>query len=189
MSREFLEYVNHPRYGQGPRITGLNPQGDNAGGSVTLHWHSPEGVRIPDTAIPAGLTRQTRATIPVTHYFDAKRQCVDCGRWFIFFAAEQKFWYEELGFPLESDCIRCAVCRKKQRGLEEKRQRYEELFHVRDRTVVQEREMAECSLSLIEEGLFGERQLERVRYILKRLPPGPERESMWTRVQTLERGG
>ena len=26
MSLEFHEFVTHPRYGQGPRITGLNPE-------------------------------------------------------------------------------------------------------------------------------------------------------------------
>lgn len=96
MSPEFREFVTHPRYGQGPRFTGLNPENDNATGRVFLHWHSPQGVRIPNTAIPADVSRQVPATIPVTHYFDAKRRCADCGRAFLFFAAEQKYWYEEL---------------------------------------------------------------------------------------------
>jgi hypothetical protein len=146
-------------------------------------------VRIPNTAIPADLSRQMPATVPVTHYFDAKRQCVDCGKPFIFFAAEQKYWYEELGFPLESDCVRCVVCRKKQQGLELKRDRYEELFHVEARTVEQNLEMAECALSLAEVGVFGKRQLERVRATLKKVPSGAKLQALWERVHALEAGG
>lgn len=189
MSPEFREFVAHPRYGQGPRVTGLNPQSDYATGRVFLHWHSAEGVRIPNTAIAADVSRQAPATIPVTHYYDAKRQCADCRKPFIFFAAEQKFWYEELGFPLESDCIRCVFCRKKQQGLELSRQRYEELFHIQARTSRQNREMVECSLALVEAGIFGRRQLERTRSILKALGSEPELQRLWERMRALESGG
>jgi Probable zinc-ribbon domain len=188
MSPEFREFVTHPRYGQGPRITGLNPESDLATGRVFLHWHSAKGVRIPNTAIPADVSRQRPATIPVTHYFDAKRQCADCGSPFIFFAAEQKYWYEELGFPLESDCLRCVVCRKKQQGLELNRLRYEELFHVQDRTPEQELEMAEYALSLVEAGVFGKRQIERVRSSLKKISSHAKLRALWERVHALEGG-
>ena len=114
----------------------------------------------------------------------------DCDRPFIFFAAEQKYWYEELGFPLESDCVRCVVCRKKQQGLELKRQRYEELFHVPERTPEQNLEMAECALSLVEAGVFAkQRQLERVRATLKRVSSDPKLQALWERVHALEAGG
>jgi hypothetical protein len=189
MHPEFREFVIHPRYGQGPKITGLNPENDLVTGRVFLHWHSPEGVRIPNTAIPADLSRQGPATVPVTHYFDAKRKCVDCARPFIFFAAEQKYWYEELGFPLESDCVRCVDCRKKQQGLELKRQRYEQLFQIQNRTPEQNLELAECALSLAEVGLFGKRQLERVRAMLKKISAEPKLQALWERVHALERGG
>jgi hypothetical protein len=165
---EYTQFVSHPRYGRQPRITGLNPENDY-GRDVFLHWHSSKECRIPNTAIPADLSRQSPATIPVTHYFDVKRQCRDCGKPFIFFAEEQKYWYEELGFCLEADCIRCIVCRKKQQGLEHKRERYEELFHVSDRTVEQNLEMVDCCLSLVEAAAFHKRQLQNMRMILKKL--------------------
>jgi hypothetical protein len=128
----------------------------------------------------------------VTHYFDARRQCRDCGRPFIFFAEEQKHWYEELGFALEADCVRCADCRKTQRGVERERQRYEELFHVSDRTIDQNVEMAECCVSLVESAAFPRRQLQRVRMILKKLPPAlhedlqTRSQHVWARLQALE---
>jgi hypothetical protein len=189
MSSQFREFVTHPRYGQGPRITGLDPENDFATGSVFLHWHSPEGVRIPNTAIPADVSRQVPATVQVTHYFDAKRQCIDCRLPFIFFAAEQKYWYEELGFPLEADCVRCVVCRKKQQGLDLNRLRYEELCHVHDRTREENLELAECALSLVEAGVFGKRQIERIRGTLKKIRSDPKLQALWDRVHTLESGG
>jgi hypothetical protein len=189
---EYKGFVRHPRYGQRPRITGLNPESDYATGKVFLHWHSPVECRIPNTAIPADLSRQLPATIPVTHYFDLKRQCRDCKKPFIFFAEEQKYWYEELGFPLESDCVRCTNCRKKQQGLERKRERYEELFHASERTIDQDLEMADCCLSLVEASVFHKRQVERVRMILKRVPAqatqslGHRAEALWKRVFAVE---
>ena len=122
---------------------------------------------VPNCAIPANRSLQVSATIPVTHYFDVKRKCRDCGKLFIFFAQEQEFWYEELGFCLESDCVRCVPCRKRQQGVGYKRERYEELFHITDRTVDQNLEMANCCLVLVEEAVFHRRQLQRVRMLLK----------------------
>jgi len=113
----------------------------------------------------------------VTHYYDVKRECRDCNRPFIFFAQEQKHWYEELGFPLESDCVRCVECRKRQHGIALKRERYEQLFHVPNRTSDEDLEMAECCLSLIEASAFGNRQTQRVRMLLNRVQPGCNNKS------------
>jgi Probable zinc-ribbon domain len=188
---EYREFVTHPRYGQEPRITGLNPENDFT--SVVLHWHSPKESRIPNTAIAADVTRQAPATMPVTHYFDVKRTCRDCGRPFIFFAAEQKHWYEELGFKLDTDCVRCVVCRKAQQGIDRMRNRYEELFHVANRTTEQDLELADCGVSLVESGVFHTRQLQHMRAVLKRVSPGLDESEenklkrLWERLRVLER--
>ena len=165
---KYGNYIKHPRYGRGPRVTGLNPE-TVYGGDVFLHWHSSKECRIPNTAIAADLTKQTPATVPVTHYYDVKRKCVNCGKGFIFFAVEQKHWYEELGFGLDSDCVRCVVCRKRQQELAHKRERYEELFQISDRSTDENLEMAACCLSLIEASVFHIRQTERVRMLLNRI--------------------
>lgn len=163
---EFDAYVEHPRYGRHPHFTGENPQTDY-GGAVFLHWHSPEETRIADTAIAADPSKQPDATVPVTHYYDVRRVCRDCHRPFIFFAREQKHWYEALGFGLDSDCVRCVPCRKKQQGLAQQRERYEALFHVKNKTPEQALEMAECGVSLMEEGAFGLKQIPQLRNLLK----------------------
>ena len=191
---KYAEFVDHPRYGRRPNVTGLNP--NPADRDVHLHWNATtpneivaqyeavigkkwpygdwnsysETKRIPNTAVVADLSRQTPATVPVTHYFDLERTCRDCKRPFIFFAAEQKHWYEELGFGLESDCVRCIECRKHQQGIARQREQYETLFHVEHRTGEQTLQMAEACLSLIESGIFAVRQTERVRMLLNSIP-------------------
>ncbi len=188
-------YVDHPRYGDRPRVTGLNPSPMDAG--VYLHWNtssrqevvyrfealtgknwpdgdfgqpSPRTNRIPYTAVVADLTRQTAATIHVTHYFDLERQCRDCKRAFIFFAEEQKYWYEELGFGLDSDCVRCVDCRKVKQGISRQRAIYESLFQMAEKDELQTLEMAEACLSLIEQEVFTTKQTQRVRRLLNSLP-------------------
>ena len=167
---KYANFVEHPRYGRSPNITGLNPHTDY-GGDTFIHWHSPKECRIPNSAIPADTTRQVSRTVPVTHYYDVKRNCRDCRRFFIFFAAEQKYWYETLGFGLESDCVRCVECRKNQQGIASQRARYEELSHVAERTIDETIEMAECCLSLIEASVFGGKSTHRVRTLLNFVPP------------------
>lgn len=162
---KYAAFVEHPRYGRGPRYTGLNPQTDFRG-ITFLHWHSPAACRIPNTAIAADVTKQTRATVPVTHYYDVERQCQDCQRMFIFFAVEQKHWYEVLQFGLDSDCVRCVPCRKQQQGIAQLRDQYATLSHEPDRDERQSLTMAECCLSLIENGIFTDKQCQRVRSLI-----------------------
>jgi hypothetical protein len=219
-ANDYSDYAEHPRYGRGPNLTGLNP--DPLTPEIQLHWNATNlseiaaryemltgkkwpheklaeynraAKRIPGTAIPADLTRQTAAMVAVTHYFDVDRVCVDCDRKFIFFAAEQKYWYEELGFGLESDCVRCVDCRKRQQGQAQKVQRYEELFHEPARTDAQNLEMAECCLALMESSIFGRRQTQRVRMLLKKIANAADptvqlrRDDLFARVRELETEG
>jgi hypothetical protein len=188
---EYADHVEHPRYGRGPRFTGLDPNPDST--AVHLHWNTrfftqaqlgqmerllgwrptfpDDGTRmVKGTAVAADLSRQTPATVPVTHYYDVDKACRDCGRRFIFFADEQKHWYEELGFPLEADAVRCPPCRKHLQHVARMRQRYEQLFHAPMRTTEETLEMADCCLALIEEAIFHPRQTERVRMLLNRIP-------------------
>ncbi|TNE32741.1 MAG: hypothetical protein EP349_00995 [Alphaproteobacteria bacterium] len=161
------DFVEHCRYGKKPHYTGLDVEADLLTGNCYLHWHSPVECRIAGTAIPADITHQRPATLHVTHYYDVKRICRLCKQPFIFFAQEQKHWYEELGFPLEVDSVVCQPCRRKQRGIAKKRTRYEELFHIKERTAEETLEMAECCVTLIEEKIFNEGKVQDVRRLLK----------------------
>lgn len=151
-------------------------------GGPRFHWHSPAAERIPGTAIAADLARQSRATIPVTHYFDTRRTCLDCGRPFIFFAAEQKHWYERLGFPLEADCVRCPDCRKRIQLVSRIRRRHDALANIQTRTMVENLEMAGCVLKLVEARVFPLRQLEKVRMLLNRVPTRQRHRQRYRRI-------
>ena len=211
---DYADHVEHPRFGKVPRLTGLDVAPDSP--AVSPHWNtryvSPavlremerllgwvptypdDGTRVvPGTAVAADLSRQTPATVPVTHYFDIEKACRDCGRRFIFFADEQKHWYEELGFPLESDAVRCPPCRKRLQKIARLRQRYEQLFHASTLTTEETLEMAECCLVLIEEAIFHRRQTERVRMLLNRIPEDGRAQQRYldlsARVRAAEKEG
>lgn len=211
VEEDYADYVEHPRCGKAPRYTGFDPNPNSPW--VNLHWNtgytSGKALRrlrhffefswiyssikdrkpelVPGTAICADLTKQTRATNPVTHYYDIDHRCVDCGKRFIFFAEEQRYWYEELGFGLESQAVRCPPCRKQQQLLDRARRRYEELFHISPRSVEETLAMVDCCLTLVEAGAFNSRQKEHVRVMLMRLPD--EAKSLEAFVELSERLG
>lgn len=211
---DYAQHVEHPRYGRAPRFTGLDPNPKSP--NVHLHWNTvPEhdreerlrmverslgfrpaefddGTRmVPGTAIEADLSRQTPWTLrPVTHYYDLDKVCKDCGRRFIFFAEEQKRWYEELRLPLETSAVRCPPCRKRQRHIARKRERYEQLIHLPGRSAEETLEMADCCLTLIEEAVFHARQTEHVRMLLNRVaehkPSDPQYLDLTVRLHACE---
>ncbi|RYD36326.1 MAG: hypothetical protein EOP87_05680 [Verrucomicrobiaceae bacterium] len=73
--------------------------------------HPPES-RIPGTAITANPAKQNYASFPFVVYFDQKKVCTDCAPPFIFFAEEQRYWFEVLRFNVNADCVRCPPCRE-----------------------------------------------------------------------------
>jgi hypothetical protein len=180
---EYAGFVQHPRYGKGPRFTGLDVA-DSPDGSVYCHWHSPPGIRVPRTAVAADVSRQAKATLHVTHYFDAKRVCRKCERPFLFFAEEQKYWYEDLMFPLEADCLDCPPCRKDEQRLRVTRQKYDALLGKAARTPMDTLELVECGLVLVESAVFSVKLVPKLRRLLKpfvRDAEGP----YYTRAQAL----
>jgi hypothetical protein len=175
------DFVEHPRFGSAPRLTGLDVS-DSPDGTVYCHWHSPPGVRIPNTAIAADVTRQRRATLHVTHYFDARRVCRSCGRPFLFFAEEQKHWYEELGFPLEADCLECPPCRKDEQRLQAHRRRYEVLLAKPDRTRDDTLELVESGIVLVESAVFSAQLLPKLRGLLASRSDSERARELSTRI-------
>jgi len=67
-------------------------------------------------AIAAKPARQTYCDCwPYLAYFDQTHHCVECGMSFIFSKEEQRYWYEELGFWVQSRPVRCRKCRAEKR--------------------------------------------------------------------------
>ncbi|MCA9179457.1 MAG: zinc-ribbon domain containing protein [Planctomycetales bacterium] len=165
----YADFVNHPRYGRCPRFTGLNPV-ENLSRGIYFGWHCRAEERISDTAIVAHADRQPSPTVPVTHYFDLKRKCRECGRNFIFFAEEQRHWYETLQFYLGADCVRCIDCRVAERETKRLRAHYEAFLQQPILSDHDALELADTAMLLIERGAFGDRCVERVRSLLNAIP-------------------
>jgi hypothetical protein len=68
-----------------------------------------------DSAVRADISKQGYTVCPRHWYIDATFKCVDCGKGFQFSVDEQRFWYEQRRFFVDSKPIRCAACRKKER--------------------------------------------------------------------------
>jgi len=159
---QYADFVEHPRYGKRPHITGLNPD-SKTGSDAHLHWHSPRDCRIPNTAIVASRKRQNAGLGYVTHYFDVKRQCESCSRNFIFFAAEQRHWYEVLRFNLSANCRRCVECRKSRQLIAKTRKRYDLLLRLEARSDKETLELIDCGITMVEQNVFGSKVVQRLK--------------------------
>ena len=78
-----------------------------------------------DTAVRADISRQNFSVCPRYWYVDATFRCSQCKTSFCFTTAEQKLWYEELGFYVDSCAKDCQNCRKNNRQKKELRQEYD----------------------------------------------------------------
>ncbi len=138
-SEDYADFVEHQHFGRSPRFTDVCASDQPAGYRLTTYL---SGDFIPGTAVAADLQRQSFSPVPVLYYFDLKRICLDCKRSFIFFAEEQKYWYENLGFDMSADCVRCVDRRKNLQNVQRQRQRYEELLHRESRSTDEHLELA-----------------------------------------------
>ena len=157
--------VPHPRYGDC-----VVPSGVTVPISEILSFWGYKGETIfPESVIPADVTRQNFTVLPRSYYVDILKQCRTCNRPFIFFAREQQHWYEELGFTIDADCVRCVECRKSDQHLRRRLIRYSKAV---SRTDLDDKEFA----TLIEDAVFlfdvgvlrDEQRLRRFRNVARR---------------------
>jgi hypothetical protein len=104
------DLVPHPRYGTRPLF------GDRVAPArlkltreeiAHSYWgyRGSETMIYPETAVRADVSRQRFSVTPRTYDVDMLKRCRGCRRSFIFFAREQKHWYETLGFSIDADCV------------------------------------------------------------------------------------
>lgn len=62
--------------------------------------------------VPADPDKQHYTVIPEPMYYSMKLSCERCREEFWFSANEQKVWYEDWGFWIDSIPKHCATCRK-----------------------------------------------------------------------------
>lgn len=78
-----------------------------------------------DSAVRADVSRQNYSVCPRHWYIDATFRCSRCSKTFCFTAVEQKRWYEELGFYVDSYAKNCPGCRSDDRKRKSLRQEYD----------------------------------------------------------------
>lgn len=100
----------------------------------------------------ADTSKQNFSIYPITIYVDIEKQCIQCERWFIFFAEEQKYWYENLGFYVDADCVKCIDCRKKEQSVKHLMRQYEMLVKNDRRTENETTELKNIALELLQLG-------------------------------------
>lgn len=81
-----------------------------------------------DTAQRADISKQNYSVCPRHWCVDATFICRDCAEEFTFTASEQRFWYEDRQFWIDSLPTRCIACRKEQRTRLNLRKRYDALI-------------------------------------------------------------
>lgn len=77
------------------------------------------------SAVKADTSRQNFTVCPRHWYLDATFACTRCGREFLFSTEEQRYWYEELRFYVDSHPRQCQECRSELRKLKALRQEYD----------------------------------------------------------------
>lgn len=78
-----------------------------------------------ESAVRADVSRQNCSVCPRYWYVDATFGCAACGRSFSFSADEQRAWYEEYGFWVDSRPKNCVACRRELRNRKRLRQEYD----------------------------------------------------------------
>jgi hypothetical protein len=78
-----------------------------------------------ESAVPADTGKQNCSICPRYWYVDAIFRCIRCDAPFSFSAAEQRAWYEDYGFWIDSLPRHCPACRRDLRDLKAVRQEYD----------------------------------------------------------------
>lgn len=149
MKKKTKIYVSHPRYGNAPMHQQRRYTDDDIKNS---YWYYKFVTFFRNSAISADISKQNYTTCPRRLYVDIEKSCLECGRAFIFYALEQRYWYEELKFYIDADCRTCIDCRNKEKKVKEKTIRYEELILMKNRTIREIKELKNIASELSEIG-------------------------------------
>ena len=105
--------------------------------------------------------------MPRFFYFPRLRTCRRCGGVFIFSAREQKHWYEELKFYVDSTAVECVTCRKQKQQGKADLERYTEGLKVKTLEDSQLVDLAALGMRLLQAGALKREQ--SVRELLNRI--------------------
>jgi len=77
------------------------------------------------SAVKADVSLQRFTVVPRHFYIDATFRCLRCHQEFCFTVVEQKYWYEDCRFTVNSYPRRCPACRRELRRRNALRQEYD----------------------------------------------------------------
>ena len=118
------DLVPHPRYGVQPIPSGIEVPEE-----ALRHgfWRHQRERMFPESVILGDASKQNYAIYPRRYYVDVLRECRTCRRPFIFFAREQRYWFETLHFFVDADCVLCPSCRRDSQVIRRRLRRYSDL--------------------------------------------------------------
>ena len=123
------------------------------------------------TATRADISKQNFSVCPRYWYVDATFLCPRCGENFIFTRDEQRLWYEELGFWIDSCAKHCAACRGELRKLKSLRQEYDreiEQAVERDADPARKRRLLDVIQTLEDGGVKLPERMQEKRHLLRK---------------------
>ena len=138
-------YVKHPRYGANPKKSKYKFSKEEI---EKAHWRYSSLKYFSETAIPANTARQQLSTYQREIYVDIEEQCEVCKRPFLFFAQEQRHWFEVLGFFIDAHCTRCIECRKEEHEVRRLHKSYQKLLEQEKRTVQDTKKLKKIATEL-----------------------------------------
>lgn len=167
-TNKYDDFAEHQWYGKRPLFTDLKPKMTTAD-QFALPTRCGGNKRVEGTAVAADMSKQSKRSYSVKYYMDEIHQCVDCRRQFIFFAREQKYWFEELQMPIEVIGRRCFECRSADKNSKKQMKRYAALKHLDDPSLEEVKFMATFCLSQLEAEVFHQKQIQTLRAYLNKL--------------------
>ena len=169
-SHSATRYVDHPRFGNRPILSG---EKWTLAEIRQAYWgYNRQAVLFPETAITADLTRQRYGYAPRRVYVDMEQTCRTCGRKFLFFALEQKYWFEILGFFCDAQCHHCQDCRHERHLFERSIEEYGELLKREGKTGKDWARLEELGTALFDAGYIKKRETLLKSRMPKRLRRG-----------------
>jgi hypothetical protein len=76
-------------------------------------WRYSSAITVDEShCVLANPDKQHYTVVPESAYYSMKLRCERCGEDFWFSANEQRVWYEEWGFWIDSVPRRCVTCRR-----------------------------------------------------------------------------
>ncbi|WP_435008420.1 zinc-ribbon domain containing protein [Tundrisphaera lichenicola] len=183
--------VVHPRYGETTTSAGSDLSDEEIVESCWGHGSLRLTV-FPESAIRADISKQGNACVPRQCYVDQLCRCRDCERPYLFYALQQKHWYEELGFNLAADCVRCPECRQSKRRLRRHFQSYSGLIKRDDLGDLEVAKLAGDAIFLARAGVLKSGQkLGRIKNrAVARIPSEPVTKELVSFIsESRERGG